>query len=208
MSEMPSIEQVMSLPKRAIVAYLARCARRLRPTMDRSEKRPDPMPGGWMELFEARNREAAAGVKWERVTAMLDRAIEYAEAVAGGGNAKKADRRFNASVRRATDSGAAAARAQLGPQGSGSVFLLAASAGSVAKSVAESGFNDFDVRIGYRSGQEAAAKAGLMSQYAAATRHDYDRLRAICKQAFPQLGDPIDPSERGPLGPLWRQGEG
>jgi len=101
MSEMPSIEQVMSLPKRAIVAYLARCARRLRPTMDRSEKRPDPMPGGWMELFEARNREAAAGVKWESVTAMLDRAIEYAEAVAGGGNAKKADRRFNASVRRA-----------------------------------------------------------------------------------------------------------
>lgn len=32
---------------------------------------------------------------------------------------------------------------------------------------------------------------------------DYQRLLQICRCKFPELGDPIDVSDHGPLGPLW-----
>ena len=38
---------------------------------------------------------------------------------------------------------------------------------------------------------------------AAAARMDFSRLRGLGLGRFPEWGEPIDPSENGPLGPLW-----
>jgi hypothetical protein len=40
----------------------------------------------------------------------------------------------------------------------------------------------------------------------AAARADYDRLRELNLGVYPELGQPIDPMENGPLGPLWPKG--
>lgn len=43
-------------------------------------------------------------------------------------------------------------------------------------------------------------------EFAAALRADYERLVSLGLGEFPKLGPAVDPSEAGPLGPLWPDG--
>jgi len=135
--ELPTEEELRALPRRAIVAYAARCARRVQP------------------LYRS---------KHERHVQAVERAIALAERFAKGEPPR---------VGEASEATLADVRAA-----------------DAAADAAVPGY----------------ATAGAAATYALlplAARGDYERLRSICPQGFPEVGDSIDPGENGPLGPLW-----
>src|SRR5262249_25585726 len=60
----------------------------------------------------------------------------------------------------------------------------------------------------FGAGRVLAANGDLsaMNQLVAALRADVDKLMDLAGGAGKALGPPIDPSETGPLGPLWPDG--
>jgi hypothetical protein len=173
-------DQLARLPLRAIVAFAARCASRVRPLAD-------DLP--------------------EDYRAVIDRAISIAEAVAQGDSTAKAAETAVAAakaikpVKTDRPSALAAETATLAALVAGSVALT-------TKGVTEAGRAETAARI--ETAARVAAKAALTARaagdFSGASRVDVERLIALDLGEPAPLGSPIDPSESGPLGRLWPGG--
>jgi hypothetical protein len=189
-------EDLKRLPLRAIVAFAARCARRVRPLY----RLPTDDPG-------AAEHEHA-----------VERVLKMAESFAAGERSVVAE---------SNDTRAAAARAAgaagakylvLDDPSVGATTLTAAALAAASAEAASASAEAAADRIPATALEAAdrAADAALSAAARAtdelttirtAVAADYERLIQLRLGNHPDLGDPVDPSESGPLGPLWPDGE-
>jgi hypothetical protein len=196
-----TIEHLKQLPLRAIVAFAARCARRVEDLAQ--------LPQG----HAARER---------RHTAVAE-ALRLAEAVARGDACKSAE-----SIVQAIDASRQAAGATPRCESAAVAAAQAAHAAASALSVIERSVEDQEMpqsarnvearrflaslesttaELAATSAFTAAAEAfdavGLENNdFVAASLNDFDHLRRLNLGRFPEPGEPIDPSPSGPLGPI------
>ncbi len=193
--------ELKRLPLRAIVALAARCARRVR----RLYSMPENMPHA-AKYQSALDRaiEVAEMVAASAVvpgTAVATAARDARVAANGGTTAAGAAATSASSAARAAEGATKAATAAAG---AAPTTATAAEAAEAASSSAEAG----------RAAEATAAAAEIAYLYAvdaagvaAAAEADYVKLLRLNLGKYPDLGDPVDPSESGPLGPLWPDGE-
>jgi hypothetical protein len=194
MSDQPSLpteDDLKKLPLLAIVAYAVRCARRAQPVLD-------TIPSFAMH------------------GAAVEQAISLAERFCVGANLNAAP---DAAERAAEAAGRAASVAQSFAGGS-AVALAAGAAQAAAQAIAavEDSWADPNsadrVVRAVTNGAGRASRAVAADRTAAdrtaavnaAARADYDRLLSLNPGTYPDLGEPIDPTETGPLGSLWPEG--
>jgi hypothetical protein len=196
-----TIEHIKALPLRAIVAFAARCARRVGPLAQLPEGHPQ--------------RE---GRRWA-----IDEALGMAEAFARGTNGPPDE-----SVVEAIDASRGVAG---GPGGSADAAASAAAAAHAAASAWElTGLSatdkgepgelktaearkflgaltyvtaDLAALAAFTAAVDAFTSVGYHNEdFVNAALNDYDRLLRLKLGRYPEPGDPIDPSPGGPLGPL------
>lgn len=179
--QLPTANDLKQLPLGAIVAYAARSARRVQPLY--------ACAGDTAEM--AKHRAAVEGA-----IALAEAFCHSHEVTASAYGAAYAAReaatgeRASAAARAA--SGAARAAAYAFDLPKSAVYDHAVYASRVAAEAADAA--DAAARAAAAEGQAAIE---------AAARADFDRLRQLNSGTYPQLGYPLDPSEQGPLGPLW-----
>jgi len=191
MSEQPSLpteDDLKQLPLRAIVAYAMRCARRVQPLLLRATG----LPGHERNVGAVDEATLAAErfCRGEQVTAAdADAHAAYADAV----NARAACAAADAAARAAYASYAAAraTRAAAARAAAENAAAYAVNAADAATDATADAAADADAEATAVRAAEAAAKA------------DYDRLLSLNLGVYPELGQPIDPTENGPLGSLW-----
>lgn len=189
MSDQPSLpteDDLKKLPLLAIVAYAVRCARRVQPVLDTLPS--FAIHGAAVEQAISLTERFCVG---KDLNAAPD-AVERAADAAGR----------TASVAQSFAGGSAVALA------AGAAQAAAQATAAVEDSWADSNSADRVARAAtYAAGR--AGRAVATDRYAAvsaATRADYDRLLSLNLGIYPELGLPIDPTENGPLGPLWPEG--
>jgi len=188
-------ERLAQLPRRAVVAFAARCTRRVQPLT---------------HFIPQQDRDA------------IDRAIASAEAFAKGTAADWAAHRAAAADARAAAVAVVAAAADAARATAADATRAAAVADAVADDAAwadavadaraadaatadDDAWAAADARAAVAWATDAAARAARAATRAATSR-DLERLIALNLGQPGTLGAPIDPSEAGPLGPLWPQG--
>jgi hypothetical protein len=185
-----TLQDLGSLCLRATVALAARCARRVRPGMD-------DLPADFPNRAEA--------------LAILDVALANAEDYARAHIMPHAQADSNA--RAAFEVGEAAyPYRRLGAYAVAHAARAAAAAIQAGERATEStgmevlasayGAN----RVALTAGSGARLDEATTIQVRAAILADYEALRRLCPGSFRDLGDPVDPSEQGPLGVLWPDG--
>jgi hypothetical protein len=204
MPELPSLEELKQLPLRAIVAYAARCVRRAEPPFKVSASEVPAIKiereSFWnaIRVGEAFARREECDIQVESAEAVAEAhgfggAVQLVRAVTAVEAAIRATR-IAASAERdlasATDEDAAARAARVAAQVKSEV-IRAAEEASVAAD---------------RSARHQSARGGRPGGADAAARADFQILLELTLGQFPDLGRPIDPSEKGPLGPLWPYG--
>ena len=207
---LPTEEEYKVLPLRAIVTLAARCARRVQPLftsrhtgfirdVDAAIAVAEEVASG-KSVVRADRLAGAAGdatclandSSWEAKEAARsedDNCFDAAASAAGTATVAASAGKF-VSLMEVSE---ALARSQVGPTA------------DLLNRDLYSHFTDMANRAA-ESSVEAAAYVQAADAAAAATRADYERLRATSSRAFPDLGDPIDPGENGPLGKLWPDG--
>ncbi|MCU0981117.1 MAG: hypothetical protein MUF25_18360 [Pirellulaceae bacterium] len=187
---LPTTDDLKKLPLGAIVACAVRCARRVQPLYDRA--------AGTAELEKHK-----ADIEWaislaetfclsHEVGAAAYDAAYAARDAATAVDAKDAARAASAAAR-------AAAYAFDIPKSA--VYDHSVYATRVAVEAADA------AQAAARAADHAAARAADGTGAAqAAAKADFDRLLTLNQGTYPKLGDPIDPTENGPLGPLWPGG--
>lgn len=183
---LPTEDDLKRLPLLAIVAYAVRCARRALPVVD-------------------------AVPSFATHGAAVKQAIFFVERFCAGEDLNVAP---DAGERAATAAGRAAAVAQ--SFAGGPALALAAgaaqAAAQAAAAVEDSWADPASAVRAVRAATYAAGRAGRAvapdrsAAVNAAARADYDRLLGLNPGTYPELGQPIDPTENGPLGPLWPEG--
>ena len=181
--ELPTRDDLKQLPLGAIVAYAVRCARRVQPLYGRAAG-----------IAELPKHEAA-----------VEGAISLAENFCLSHDVSAAAYDAAYAARDAADAADAkdAARAA----------AAAARAAAYAFDVPKSAVYDRPVYASRVAAEavDAAEAAARAADHAfdgaraveAAARADFDRLLKLNQGTYPKLGQPIDPTENGPLGPLW-----
>ena len=180
---LPTEDDLKKLPLLAIVAYAVRCARRTQPVVDTI---PNFTTHG----------------------AAVEQAISLAERFCVGKDLNDAP---DAAERAADAAGRAATLAR--SFAGGSAVALAAGAAQAAAQAAAA-VEDFWTQpdsadrvaqaATYAAGRAGrAVSADRYAAVSAAARADYDGLLSLNLGTYPELGQPIDPTENGPLGPLW-----
>jgi hypothetical protein len=179
-------DDLKQLPLRAIVAFVARCARRVQPLY----RLPEGCP---------RKAEHETGV---------DLVIQAAERFALGDLAAY-DAAYDAAraAVRAADNFILDVAIDEALEGELDVVLRAARA---AHDVANAAYATLGYALDARPALDVAHVAHVAARVAAragdAAYTDYENLLALRLSKFPDLGQAIDPSESGPLGPLWPDG--
>jgi hypothetical protein len=185
MVKIPSKEELKQIPLRALVAYAARCARRLHFLFDARIVDPEyranvEQPIQIAERF-ARGDVDCGDAAWQSAMAAGDAAIAAARANGDGDLEAVA----NASLKAARTA-------------------LAALEADLAGKTEHSGYADaIETVVALGSAQAAWAAVAVWATAVAAAWADYEKLLDLNLGAFPELGQPIDPSESGHLGPLW-----
>ncbi len=221
---LPCEEDLRALSLRAIVAYAVRCAERVQPLFKSdSEKHiaavaeAIAVAQGFVRSKKIAAANAAAAAARTASHAAYDPAYYAANAYAANAYAAAitashaaeathyAANAYNAAIASAE----AAARAAYDPD------YDAADDARIADDAAEATQNaEAAARAAYDAARAAAnltiasaeAAARAAANAMAAARADCIRLREISGQQHGELGDPIDLSENGPLGPLWPEG--
>ncbi len=178
-SELPSQDELKTLPLGAIVAYAARCARRVQPQY----------------------RSAATGDEAAKHAAAVEAAISLAEHYCQSQQVSVPayDAAYAARDAAAGEGARDAARAASG----------AVRAAAYAFDIPKSAVYDHPIYASHvateaADGAQAAARAAADPTAAvAAARADFDRLGELQLGAYPAPGTPLDPSENGPLGRFW-----
>jgi len=133
-------------------------------------------------------------------------AIEFAEGFASGENSGD----FYQAYEKAVATGISKKHAEDGGDAVIPSGGAAEAAGEAAGYVARTGARYDEAVPTFAAAAAAAAVAAAVAvggasggaDTAAAMKIDYEALRELGHAAYPELGDPIDPSEFGPLGPL------
>jgi hypothetical protein len=190
-------ERLARLPRRAVVAFAARCARRVQP-------RTHALPQQGRDAIDRAIASAEAFAKGD------SRVADAAEAAARAAAAEAADA-WNATWAADADSRAAARVAAAAWGADAAAWAAArAAARAAADAWAADAAEATDAAWAADAAEAAAAAAADAAAARAATRtatsSDLDRLIALNLGQPGTLGAPIDPSEAGPLGPLWPQG--
>lgn len=183
MAEIAFVRDLSQLPSHAIVAYAARCARRVQPLFARAEASQD-LADGVERAIEVAERIATGHVLSVEDTAAAERAEAAAAATVSNPAAHQA-------ARAACFAARAACAADQAP-------YAAASFGGDAERAAHA------AAMAAQADPSAAADAAHYADYAART--DYERLVLLNRGAPPQ-GRALHCSEDGPLGPLWPEGK-
>lgn len=183
MVEVAFVVDLGQLPPHAIVAYAARCARRVQPLFGRA--------GASQELASAVERaiETAERIVTGHVLSVEDMGV--AEAAEAAAAAMAGSPAAHQAARAACYAARAACAADQAP-------YAAASFGGDAARAARA------AAIAAQSDPDSAADAAHYADYAART--DYERL-VLLNRGAPPLGLPLHCSEDGPLGPLWPEGK-
>ncbi len=199
---LPTVMDLRALSLRAKVAYAARCAERVRPSWR------------WDDYRHVAAVAEAVAIAWRYAEGKHVRSGDAAMAAIAAGRAVIAAitaeaANYGAKAARVADATRAAARAA-------EAAAKAAAAGDEVTTDAEAARFARAARVARvtraaETAGRAAAEAAEAAAYgatvlAAAARADCDRLRAISGEQCSELGDPIDLSENGPLGPLWPEG--
>jgi len=172
------------LTLRGNVAFAVRCALRIRPCFELPADAP-------------RQREKVAAV---------DRAIRLAAAFCNG---QPLERGAAAAIARVAE--AVAEETSEFTRCAGYAAVRAAEAAANAEEVVrnpnDSGIMEV-VAAAFGSGRVLAANADTftLDYVAAVLCADVDKLLSLGHGGSPELGPPLDPSEAGPLGPLWPNG--
>jgi len=182
-AEIAFVVDLSRLPPHAIVAYAARCARRVQPLFGRA--------GATTEL-----------------AASVERAIETAERVASGHGLSVEDTvaAEGAEAAAVATAGIPAAR----HAARAACYAARAACAADQAPYAAAAFGDDTARaahaaaMGAQGDPSSAADAAHYADYAART--DYDRL-VLLNRGGPPLGLPLHCTEDGPLGPLWPEGK-
>jgi hypothetical protein len=169
------------------VAYAARCARRVQPLF-----RLDPC------IPQCAEHEAAV----ERAISVAERFCLFRDIYTSAATLPTAAATYaTATAANAYDSAAAAyaaaatAAAAAAPDAA-AAYAAADAYDSAAAAYAAGAFTASAAYAGH-----AASAAASAAAYA-----DFHALLQLKLGAYPELGQPIDPTENGPLGPLWRDG--
>jgi hypothetical protein len=196
-----TVEHVKKLPLRAIVAFAARCARRVEHLAQLPEGHPE--------------RERRRGA--------VEAALRMAEGFARGSTVPPEE-----SVVKAVDASRGVAGGPLSGENAAAAVAEAARAAASAWHVVGSRQAHKDEPLEERTAEarkflgalahvtadlaalnaftaaaEAYGAVGLHNEgYVAAALGDYDKLLCLKLGSYPESGDPIDPSPGGPLGPL------
>jgi mannitol/fructose-specific phosphotransferase system IIA component (Ntr-type) len=179
----PSQDELKQLPLRALVALAARCARRVQPFFTLPDDHPEK----------------------QRYVAAVERAIRTAEEFARGIPVAAPDAARAASNYRGFAATAASAAAW-----AAEVASKASDAEAASDAVQAVGCASGAAWDAARAVWDAARAAGNATDAyhawftaAAASRSDLSQLRGLGLGRFSELGEPLDPSADGPLGPLW-----
>ena len=196
-----TVEHLKKLPLRAIVAFAARCARRVEHLAQLPEGHPE----------------------WERRRGAVEAALRMAEGFAMGSTAP-----LDESVVEAIDASRGVAGGPLRGENAAAAVAEAAHAAASAWHVMGSREAEKDAPPEEKTAEArkflgalahvtadlaalnaftAAAEAfdavGFHNEgYVSAALHDYDELLRLKLGSYPEAGQPIDPSPDGPLGPL------
>jgi hypothetical protein len=194
-------EHLKQLPLRAIVAFSVRCARRVQALAEVPEDHPER----------------------ERLREDVEAALRMAEGFASGSTAPCSDSVVEAldAIRRVAGmpvrAEAAAAAASEAAHAAASAWHLTGSPeteqgepqeiktaearkflGGLSLATA-----DLAAHNAFSAALAAYQAVGLNNEdFTAAALHDYDELLRLKLGRYPEAGDPIDPSPRGPLGPF------
>jgi hypothetical protein len=182
---MVSVEDLAKLSLRAIVAFAVRCARRVPSSYS---------PSHW-------------------VSKAIDDALSIAETFAKRKVPKSFGDRANRAAKEATEaSKSVSEQLKTGAYSAASAATAAALASASAHYAARNQASDSEAFEGRSSAISSAQfayeiAAKLDSQAAAAAHIDFEHLLSLKSGRPGTLGPFIDPSEQGPLGPLWPAGE-
>lgn len=189
MPGLPTKDQLKKLPLRAIVAYAVRCARRVQPLYRLARRIPD------------RERHQAA---IETILMIGERFCRDETAAAANAFTAGARTFSAARVTGAADAAARAARAASAARAANATHAaLVANAARAASAAAEAA-NAAEATETVEAANVAATNAtNVAATNANAAGADYDRLVSLNLGVYPNLGQPIDLAENGPLGPLW-----
>ena len=183
---LPTVDELKTLTLRAIVTYAARCARRVQPLY-------------WQARGVAHREKHEAAVELALTiaeqfcrgepiaTASAADAARAAEAAADAADTAESAAEAAEAAAEAARAARAARTADADADAKAARAARAAFAGATAAGTAATA--------------RTAGKAAV-----AAARGDYYRIVALNLEGYPELGQPIDPTELGPLGPLWAAG--
>jgi hypothetical protein len=198
-----SADDLKKLPLRAIVAFAVRCARRV----ERLALPPDDHP--------EKERWASAVAEALRVTEDFARGlpcptIESAVINLEAGQAKAQGdlvrEDANAAVVRAAHAAATAIHVIAAREEPEQKRLL--SGGPPLNSLSHLADVSADLAAldAYTAAMDAAEAVGYSDAFTMAASDDYRKLLELGLGQFSEPGKPIDPSPKGPLGPLWPGG--
>ncbi len=185
MPKIPSAEDLKQIPLRALVAYAARCARRVH------------------ILFEGRVVDLEYRAKVEGPIQIAER---FARGDAGTGDDawRSAMAAGDAAIAAARAAGDADLEAVANAALEAAATALAALEADLGRETADARYRDAIERVvALGSAQAAWAAVAAWATAIDAAWADFDQLLKLHLGSFPELGQPIDPSESGQLGPLW-----
>jgi hypothetical protein len=193
---LPTEEELKRLPLRAFVAYSARCARRLQPLF-----------GCLRNTADFAEHEAAIEAAISIAEKFCRGEVGYASFAADDAAlaiALDAARAANQAYAAAC-AAAHAATINANIAASSAAFAVDSVAyASVLAAVLAASADISDITAAYIA--RAAAFYTVDSADSNAARSDFDALLSMNLGELPEFGPPIDPSEDGPLGPLWPDG--
>jgi hypothetical protein len=193
-----TVEHLKALPLRAIVAFAARCARRIEPLAQLPEGAPQrESRRGAVEAALRMAEDFARGTDAppdESVVAAID-ASQSAE----GGPARTAAAHAVAQAAHAAASAwhAGPQEAEGGPPGKNTAEARQ-SLGALTHVTA-----DLAALNAFTAAANACLSVGYRNEdFVGAALSDYDKLVRLDLGRYPEPGEPVDPSPGGPLGPL------
>jgi hypothetical protein len=194
-----NLDQLKVLPMRAIVAFAARCARRVEPLAQlpegdaRGEARREAVEAA-LRLAEAFARGSDAPPD-ESVLAAIDASRDAGDESAASSAASAAAQAAHAAAS-AWHAGPQVVRED-GPSGEHTTR------GGKALGVVAHVTADLAAMNAYSAAAGAFLSVGYHNEdFVTAALSDYDRLVRLNLGRYPEPGDPVDPSPGGPLGPL------
>ena len=186
---LPTVDELKTLTLRAMVAYAVRCARRVQPLY-------------WQvrEVTHREKHEAAI----ETASTIAERFCRGEPIVAAA--AADAARAAEAAADAADTAEAAAEAAEAAAEAARAVRAAADDARAADARAADAARAARAAFASATASTTAATAKAVGKAAVAAARADYYRLVSLNLEGYPDLGPPIDPTENGPLGPLWSAG--